>query len=574
MTIDLLRARILIVDDEPANLEFLDDLLRLEGYDAITTTTDPVEALALLDDRPPDLVLLDLHMPGMDGFEMMREIRRRTPDDDFLPILVLTADITPGARQRALSGGAKDFLTKPLDAAEVVLRIHNLLETRMLHSAQVAARAEAEAAAARASLLAEAGRVLAASLDYETTLGSLAAVVVPALADGAAVHVREDDGAVRVAAASHRNPERTALLRELAAFTGPPAATRAVAAALERGETGLVPRLDAALDDDGATPDRQAELIRVLGARSLLVVPLRTGGDVIGAISLLLCGPDRAHGPADQALAHELAARAALAVENARLFRTARQATRARDEVLGVVAHDLRNALNTMLLAAELGLERLNTGEPVSRREIEMLLRNGRQMNRLIGDLLEIRRLEGGTMRIEAAVGALHVTLAEAVEMLRPLAVAHGLELVHEPRTIPPIAYDAARIHQVLANLVGNAAKFTPAGGRIEVTAELVDDEARVAVVDTGAGIAPEQIPHVFAAFWQARQGDRGGLGLGLAIAKSIVDAHGGRIWVESRPGAGSRFTFTLPAVGAGPETEVPEEDRAGAGLGMTAATP
>jgi signal transduction histidine kinase len=248
-------------------------------------------------------------------------------------------------------------------------------------------------------------------------------------------------------------------------------------------------------------------------------------------------------------MAEELARRAGLAVENARLFREAQAATGARDEMLGIVAHDLRNPLNTIMMASDVMME-LPPTAPLSegRRTIEMVRRAADRMNRLIQDLLDVKRIESGRLAVEPRPQSVISVVNEAIEMLRPLATGNSLKLCAElPPDLPLVQIDPPRIHQVLSNLVGNSIKFTPAGGTITLRAEPLAEEVRITVIDTGPGIPPEQLPHLFGRYWQGAAGDRRGIGLGLAIAKGIVEAHKGRIWVESTVGQGSRFHFTVP---------------------------
>jgi signal transduction histidine kinase len=186
--------------------------------------------------------------------------------------------------------------------------------------------------------------------------------------------------------------------------------------------------------------------------------------------------------------------------------------------------------------------------EAPARKQVAMVQRAGERMNRLIQDLLDVKRMENGRLAVEARPMDLTVILGEAAEMLRPLAAGASLELQLEtPDASLVVVADPQRIQQVLSNLVGNAIKFTPRGGRITVSGIQCRTEARIAVIDTGPGIAAEQLPHIFGQFWQGSRTDRRGIGLGLSIAKGIVEAHSGRIWVESAPGAGSSFFFTLP---------------------------
>jgi signal transduction histidine kinase len=169
-------------------------------------------------------------------------------------------------------------------------------------------------------------------------------------------------------------------------------------------------------------------------------------------------------------------------------------------------------------------------------------------MNRMIQDLLDVKRMESGQLWLDPRPEPVAGLIADTLEMLRPLAAGSSIRVEsHVAAALPPVLADATRINQVLSNLVGNAVKFTPRNGLITISAERIDGEIRFAVIDTGPGIPAEQLPHIFGRFWQAKASDRRGIGLGLAIAKGIVEAHKGRIWVESSVGLGSTFYFTLP---------------------------
>jgi signal transduction histidine kinase/DNA-binding response OmpR family regulator len=540
---------ILLVDDEEANLDLLEGFLTSEGYHSLVRTTDPRQVLAMMDAHRPDLVLLDLHMPHKDGFTVLRELQEHASDDEYVPVLVLTADATSQARERALSGGARDFITKPLDVLEVLLRVRNLLETRELYLRQRQAREAAEQAQRRAAFLVKAGRVLASSSDTSTTLAQLARLAVPELADLCVVDVLDADGAYQQAAAAHVDPAKEGMIRagEPCGTARPHPLTRVYAA----GEPMLLAHIpDSILAEiSGGAP--MHELVGMIGARSAMVVPLRAGERPIGGITLVAAESGRRYGEEDLALATELAHRAALAVENARLFEQAQSAVQARDEMLAVVAHDLRTPVSTIVLGADLLLE-TTPDEPAhafERRHLETVKRAGMRMNRLIQDLLEVSRFVGGKQALAPQMEETRLLMTEASAMLRPLAQARGIAFhVNAPADLPRLRMDAPRIMQVIGNLVGNAVKFTPEGGSVTLGAAWDGRELHVSVADTGAGITPEQLPHVFGRFWQADDADRRGLGLGLAIARGIVEAHGGRIWVQSEPGEGSTFHFTLPA--------------------------
>lgn len=361
---------LLLVDDEEANLDLLEEFLRPDDYAALVRVSDARDAIALFETWTPDLVLLDLHMPHLSGFDVLSAIRQQTQPDDFIPILVLTADASAESRARALSEGAHDFLTKPLDALEVRLRVRNLLRIRMLHAEQRTAREAAEAA------------------------------------------------------------------------------------------------------------------------------------------------------------------------------------TRAREQVLSFVAHDLRNPLTSIAMDAEMMRHLLSEeANPAPYRTTCRIERTAQRMHELIEDLLEVTRLEQGTFAVQPAPVAPHIVFAEAESMLQPVARRRGIVLSFEgPVDLPFVSADAPRLIQVLSNLAGNGMQFTEVGGTVRVSWRAEEGELAVSVADSGEGIAPDQLPHVFDAFWQGKASrGKGGLGIGLVITRAIVEAHGGRIWIESTPGIGSTAHFTIP---------------------------
>ena len=428
-----------------------------------------------------------------------------------------------------------------------------LLEQQAMQLMQEqAARTAAETAGKRAEFLAEASRVLGTSFDYQVTLGMLAHLAVPRLADFCTVDMAEGDGVFLRLGMAHTDPKKEGLLRALDHFAADDLSDRhPLIHVLTTGTSAMMADIsEGELDRLGMPAERLANLRR-LGPKSMISVPLMSSGQVLGAVTFVMAESGRRYEADDLAMAEELARRAALAVDNARLFKEAQAATRARDEMLGVVAHDLRNPLNTIIMASDLVMELpADTLIAKSRKTVEMIRRAADRMNRLIQDLLDIKRIEGGRLPVEPRPESLSAVVNEAVEMLRPLANGAALRLMTDmPDDLPRALIDPPRIHQVLSNLVGNSIKFTPPGGSITVKAEpLADCSLRISVIDTGPGIAPEQISHLFGRYWQGNRNDRRGIGLGLAISKGIVEAHNGRIWVESTPGEGSRFHFTVPS--------------------------
>jgi signal transduction histidine kinase len=226
----------------------------------------------------------------------------------------------------------------------------------------------------------------------------------------------------------------------------------------------------------------------------------------------------------------------------------AERATRTRDEVLAMVAHDLRNPLNVVLTSGTFLLETLEELEPRAGEQLRLVQRAARQMNRLIQDLLEVAGMEAGNISVEPQQESVDGLLRSACHTMQQLADAKRIELACDPgRDVPAVSADRDRIDQVLGNLIANAVRFTPEGGRVRVRAERDGEQVRFSVADTGEGIDPADLPHVFDRFWQAKRSRQGGAGLGLAIARGIVAAHGGDMWVESDQGTGSTFFFTLP---------------------------
>lgn len=397
--------------------------------------------------------------------------------------------------------------------------------------------------------LADSSAVLAQSLDYRTTLAGLARLALPHLADWCVIDVLQDGRLERIEAA-HRDPALEALTQALKRF--PPEAARAhpSVTVVETGEPELIENVsDAFLEAIAAGPEHLA-VLRRLEPRSLLVVPLVARGRTLGAFGLFSARTDRHYDEDDRLLAVELARRAALAVDNARLYRQAREAVAARDEVLSIVSHDLGNPLSAIRVSARVLDRLLEAGDVASARaQVEGIRGSGLQMERLISDLLEIRRIETRRLRLVRRPEQVRQLVEEAARSLRDVGAEQGITITTRIDDAVPamVRVDADRIQQIFSNLIGNALKFTPREGLITVAAEAADDGVVFSVRDTGPGIPAEHLPHVFDRFWQASQQGSHGIGLGLAIAKGLVEAHGGQVTVESEPGQGTLFRFTIP---------------------------
>jgi signal transduction histidine kinase len=260
----------------------------------------------------------------------------------------------------------------------------------------------------------------------------------------------------------------------------------------------------------------------------------------------------RRHGPDDLALAEQIAHDLALAVENALAQAHTRREAEARGDLLGLVSHDLKNPLGAVVMNATFLLKHAAGNDAVAQRGRAVaanIIHAAERMQRLIADLQDAATVDTGRFAVEPQPHEVAGLIAEAVELMRPIAAHKGLALEAEVGGgRRRVVCDRERVIQVLSNLIGNAIKFTPEGGAIAVRVEAGVREMLFSVADTGCGIAPDHLPHLFDRYWQVRPNDRRGVGLGLFIVKAIVEAHGGRLRVESRLGEGTTFFFTLPA--------------------------
>jgi signal transduction histidine kinase/DNA-binding response OmpR family regulator len=552
------RPRVLLVEDNPADARLLRELLseaRHERFEIVHV--DRVSAaLERLGGGGIDAMLLDLSLPDGIGLETVTRMLGEVPE---VPIVVLTGLDDETLALRSVQAGAQDYLVKGQVTSQLLVRAIRYAIERKKALDEQRRHAEVEATARRSRVLAEAGRLLSASLDTETLLATIGRIVVPAHGHVCMVDLIGEDGKVRRKVVGHAGAVDDVLARCLEAFPPDVSAARShVLEVIRSGRTLVLERIDQKLLERTTVSADQVELWQRAGVQSGVIAPLMARSRVFGAMSVLRQEPAQRDDDGDRSLFEELAQHAALALDNADLYQKARVAVRARDEMVGVVSHDLRNPLNviTMSVAMLRGMALPGNGE----RLVERIARSSDQMLRLISDLLDVARIESGTLAVAVSGQPIDAIIAAAVDLLRPLAVNRSITLAAEvPPGLAPMLCDRDRILQVLSNLVGNAIKFTPPGGRIDLTVAAVAEGVRVAVRDTGSGIAGDQLDHVFDRFWQANRVDRQGAGLGLAIAKAIVEAHRGTIGVESEVGRGTCFYFVVPTTPAEPVAPSPE---------------
>jgi signal transduction histidine kinase len=446
------------------------------------------------------------------------------------------------------------------------LALQNQLEQRaqenlvLLRRAE-AAGAEAEVARAHAASLAEASAVFVSALDLDETLRNVARAAVPAFADGATVDLIEGTGEIRHVAAAHRDPAREAALQELQRcypfhLTGP----RTLHRSLRQGRSLAFRDItDSQLSAAGRDAGHR-RLLQELGPTSLLIVPLMTRGRLLGAFSFLTTEPARQLGPAEVARAEELARRAAMAIDNARLYREVQQAldeataaVAVRDDFLSIASHELLTPLTALKGQAQLAARRLRRGQsedvPVLIQQAEVQIS---RLTNLVRTLLDVSRLAEGRFPLDRRPMALTPLLVHVVGLERDVDPSRRIEL-DCPDTTPRVLADADRLELVFVNLLSNARKYSPEGTPVQVRVEATEDSVAVSVEDQGSGISAEDQVHIFERFRRGSGVDDGisGMGLGLYIAHEIVRAHGGRLTVVSAPGEGSSFTVTLPRLAA-----------------------
>jgi signal transduction histidine kinase len=389
---------------------------------------------------------------------------------------------------------------------------------------------------------------LAQSLDFDAAIQTVADLPVPRLADACVIDVVIAGDTLRRVISTRQRAELTPALQAIAKHPVTWDSPSPIVDAIRRRRRELVP----AIDDDWLEGNEDPGMIplwRALGAHALLIVPLAAGDEAFGALTLVAVDPAREFSAEVRALADKFAATATTTLENARLYGVAQRATRARDEVLGIVSHDLRNPISAIAMCARV-LQENPPNDPAERRQLLGTIRESTEwVNRLIQDLLDVTNIERGRLSLELRSQDPAQIALQARHMFEVEATQHGITLdVNVPTNLPLVAADGARIVQVLGNLLRNAIKFTPNGGRIVVAVEPGETGVVFSVHDTGAGIPVANQGQVFDRYWQSSDGSRArGTGLGLSIAKGIVDAHGGRIWVQSVPGQGSTFSFSVP---------------------------
>lgn len=415
------------------------------------------------------------------------------------------------------------------------------------------ARTNANIAAERAAFLAEISRLLAASLDYAETLTSLARATLPFLADACVIYHLVGRDTLRRLALAHVDPAIEQLLHQIQRFEISVESDIPVARVVRSGNLVVEHQIAATIGERiHADPAYQA-VIRRFAPQAYICVPLRARGRTLGAVAFILTEHNRQYAATDVALAEEVAQRAALALDNARLYQEAQDAITVRDQFLSIAAHELKTPLTSLLGNAQVIERRAMREGSLPERELRamhVISAQAKRLSKMIAALLDISRLEQGKLRIELSPVDLCALVERVVEEVQPSLTAHTVECISPDDRSIVIDGDELRLEQVLQNLVNNAMKYSLGGGPVRVQVMQRGELACIAVTDHGIGIPPEDIPHLFERFYRAGNTDErhvSGMGIGLYIVKEIVTLHGGSVEVESTVGSGSTFTVCLP---------------------------
>jgi signal transduction histidine kinase/DNA-binding response OmpR family regulator len=550
---------ILVVDDRPEQRLALSSVLdELEAN--VVGAASGRDALRLLLQREFAVILLDVNMPDMDGFETAALIREH-PSCEHTPIIFITAFGDDAFALRGYSLGAVDYILTPIEPQVLKTKVAVFVDLFRKNEQMKRQAASLEAHAARLQRLASASVKIHAARAVDDLL--------EVVADSAVSLVGARQVAVSVAVppsapfsgASSPAAGRHELRR--------PSASRLHAlerSALARAETRPL-RLTLAQAD--ALPEAEPDSGEVLPLRGWLAVPLpATDGRPRGWLQL----SDKEDGEfsaEDELLLVQLAQMAAIAAENI-LFNEVREANRLKDQFLATLSHELRSPLQAILTWASMLREAGAESEPMAR-GLEVIERNARVQTRLIDDLLDVSRIIAGKLELERRRVSVHDTIRSAAEDARLVAQQKHVELAVEPSDHDALVQgDPNRLRQVMDNLISNGIKFTPSGGRVVVQTRRLDGVVEIGVRDTGQGIAPGFLPHLFEPFRQASAGStrsHGGLGIGLAIVRHLVELHGGSVRAESEgEGRGATFVLRFPLAepdvggrGEAPESSVGE---------------
>lgn len=593
---------------EPALAEMIDSSA---GRDCSLERTSSLDSgIARLGEAHFDVLFLctnggEEESPG----QAVARIREEAPS---VPVVVLATEPSPGHAADAIREGAQEYLSREeLSVREFPRVIHHAIERQRFRCRYARAQAEhdpearafqatdggmvrsppedrarqlareqeareqAEAAEHRSQFLAHAAVLLDSSLDYQETLHRLAGLVVPELADWCIIDVLEEEGPpLRVAAGV--DDEKDELLRELEEeFPLDRQSRQPAAEVLRSGERLLIDDMSDEELGERVLGPRHREVLEKLSVRSVMAVPLIARSRTLGVMTLLAGSPGRWSGEADVRLAEELAQRAALTVDNSRLYRNAQLANKAKSDFLAVMSHELRTPLNSIIGYVDILQDQIS-GE-LNETQLEQLSRvmiSSQHLLQLIEEILTFSRMEAGREKLRVDRVAIPDLLRDVESVALPLAREKGLEFRIMGAEDVMMRTDQRKLRQILLNLLTNAVKFTEEG-QVAIHVDVEKNDVVFHVSDTGRGIDLSHANRIFEPFWQEEQPrtrSTGGTGLGLSVAKRLSVLLGGDITVESQPGEGTTFSVQIARELGGNDGEQNPEQNGPAGEGRRAA--
>jgi signal transduction histidine kinase/CheY-like chemotaxis protein len=552
--------RLLVVDDNEDNRYTLTLQLEIEGYQNITVAEDGQGALDLLQKHEFDLLLLDVMMPKLDGYQVLESLKDQGRLHN-LPVIMISALNEVASVVRCIELGAEDYLPKPFDPVLLRARIGASLEKKRLRDEAHARTRELSQSVKELSALGEVSQAINSTLDLETVLTSIVAKAVQLSGSEAGTIYTFDESLQEFQLrATHGMDEAViAAIRDRRIAAGKTAIGKAAAQRVPLQVPDVLKQATLVLD-----------VIVRAGYRSMLVVPLLRADQIVGALVVRRKVPGE-FPKSTVELLRTFADQSVLAIQNARLFRETEEKSREllkasqhKSQFLANMSHELRTPLNAIIGVSEMLREDAEAAKEDTE-PLDRVLGAGRHLLALINDILDLSKIEAGRMELHLDSFALAPLIEDLAKTIEPMAAKNSNRVsVNCDAAIGTMHADQMRLRQALLNLLSNANKFTERG-TITIDARQGQENGRewikLAVTDSGIGMTPEQMGKLFQEFSQvssATASKYGGTGLGLAISRRFCQMMGGDITVESEPGHGSTFTIRLPRIVNAPKEAVP----------------
>jgi signal transduction histidine kinase len=523
--------RVLVIDDSRHIREFIaDTLARREGF-TLLQAADGSEGVEMVLADPPDLIFCDLEMPRMDGFQVIDALRTQRID---VPIILITSHGSEAIAVEFFRKGVKDYMSKPFTADEMFAAIDRALtEVRLRREKEALTQHLARAnqqlrqRVQEMDILYHVGKSVTSMLSKEQLLERILDAIFYVIEAEEATLMLMDEESGELSTKLHR---------------------RRVNGAVNRTAHRSPEELATQAIHKGSITDTHA----------MLSAPLKIGEKTVGVLGVGNSVSGRPFSKHARQLLMALADYAAIAIENARLYEGVQQANQAKSEFVSLVAHELRTPMTSIQGYADMLLkEACGSLSPQQAQFIQTIRGNVVRMAILVSDLQDVSRIETGHMQLERRPSDFEDVLRDALQATQGQIEARNQQLkLDVQENLPQVDVDPARLAQVLINLLSNAYKYTPEGGRIRVRVWRQGDYVHCAVSDTGIGISAGDQARLFNKFFRSSNAEaleKPGTGLGLCIVKNLVELHGGQIWVESQLGKGATFAFTTPIVGVEP---------------------